>query len=215
MRTFCLLLALAGAPALAAQGTTAAPANPSAGTLAGSASADTAALVIGNEAVLVFRSKVGLIVPEQRLEMARERIGLAARPGPDSVQVFTDSLGAMILLNGAPVFIVTRGRPAAGQRRWPRHAVRAPGWPPEPAGRGWGPPRRPGSVRALAIGAASVSGGDAAAPLRAPGAGPGAGAGWDGARPPRETARPDGQRRAGSLSAVGLRRVVLLSLRLA
>ena len=154
MRTFCLLLALAGAPALAAQDTTAAPANPSAGTLAGSASADTAALVIGNEAVLVFRSKVGLIVPEQRLEMARERIGLAARPGPDSVQVFTDSLGAMILLNGAPVFIVTPGDLPPGLTMAPA------AYASEVASRlrtGLDAAEEARSVRSLAIGVASAT----------------------------------------------------------
>jgi small-conductance mechanosensitive channel len=107
MRTLCLLLALAGAPALAAQDSAAAPANPSAGPLAGSAAADTASLIIGDQTVQVFRGGVGQVGAARRAEMAAERIAMAARPGPDSVRVITDSLGAIILLNGVPVFVVT------------------------------------------------------------------------------------------------------------
>jgi small-conductance mechanosensitive channel len=108
MRALLFMLCLATAAPLQAQDTRA-PAPAAWDSALTTPSPDTAALVIGNQTVHVFRTRLGLVVPEQRAEMAGERIRLAARPGPDSVQVITDSLGAIILLNGVPVFAVMPG----------------------------------------------------------------------------------------------------------
>jgi small-conductance mechanosensitive channel len=106
MRAFLFILSLATAAPLLAQDSTA-PTPAARDSALTTVAPDTATLVIGNQAVSVFRGRVGHIGPGQRVEMAAERIGMAARPGLDSVRVITDSLGAIILLNGVPVFVVT------------------------------------------------------------------------------------------------------------
>jgi len=153
MRVLPLLLSLATAAPLLAQDTTAARAAALDSALT-APRPDTAALVIGNQTVHVFRSKVGLIGPEDRAESAAERVRLAARPGPDSLQVITDTLGAIILMNGAPVFIVTPGDYPPGER------IPRAEYVSQVVSRletGLNAAEEARSVRALAIGVASVA----------------------------------------------------------
>jgi len=153
MRALSLFLILAGAPpALAAQSSPAAP-SPAMPGPAAAVPADTAALVIGNQTVHVFRSKVGLVGPERRMELAAERIRLAARLGPDSLQVIIDTLGAIILMNGAPVFIVTPGDYPPGELISPADYISQV---VSRLGTGLNAAEEARSVRALAIGGASV-----------------------------------------------------------
>jgi small-conductance mechanosensitive channel len=104
MRALSLVLSLAFALPLGAQ--EAAPpalAGVPASVVAG---ADTAVLSIGNRTVYVFRSPVGRVSPAERAEMALDRIKRAQHLGSDSVRVIRDTLGAIIMLNDAPVFVV-------------------------------------------------------------------------------------------------------------
>jgi len=148
MRALLLLLSVLASAPLAAQ-TTPGAAGPSR-----AARPDTAALVVGNRTVHVFRSNVGVLGADDRRELALDRIHRAARPGADSVMALDDSLGTVIMLNGVPVFMVTvadlppgtelpRGTYVLGVLSSLREGLEAA--------------EEAGSVRALAIGAASVA----------------------------------------------------------
>ncbi len=152
---------------------------------------DTAALVIGNQTVHVFRGQVGQIGPEQRVEMAAERVGMAARPGPDSVRVITDSLGAIILLNEVPVFIVMAADLPPGLGVLPR--LRLCGGFPTPHGARC---RRGSRKRAGHRDRGRFRGGGHAAPhLRPPAAGARTVVAGDERASPDDS-RPEDQRRA-------------------
>jgi small-conductance mechanosensitive channel len=110
MRALSLLLSLAGAASLAAQqpGTTGpAPANAPEASGAAAAKADSATLTIGNRQVFVFRVPLGAFSAADRAEMAGDRIRRAHRAGADSVRVVRDTVGAIVMLNNAPVFVIT------------------------------------------------------------------------------------------------------------
>lgn len=104
MRALSLVLSLASALPLGAQ--EAAPPAPAGVPASVVAGADTAVLSIGNRTVYVFRAPVGRFSPADRADMALDRIKRAQRPGIDSVRVIRDTLGAIIMLNDAPVFVV-------------------------------------------------------------------------------------------------------------
>ncbi len=107
MRAFLLALSLpiavpAGAqqPAQSGPGSSLVPETVTVG-------ADSAVLSIGNRTVFVFRADFGQLRAADRADMALDRIKRAQRPGDDSVRAIRDSLGAIIMLNDAPVFVVT------------------------------------------------------------------------------------------------------------
>jgi len=153
MRALLLILSLVTAAPLLAQDSAAVAASARDSALT-TAPPDTAALVIGNQTVHVFRGKVGQIGPVQRVEMAAERVRMAARPGPDSVRVITDSLGAIILLNEVPVFIVMPADYPPGLGVPPSAYVSAV---VSRLRMGLDAAEEAGSVRAIAIGVGSVA----------------------------------------------------------
>jgi small-conductance mechanosensitive channel len=145
MRTCLVVLGLLGATPLLAQ--EAAPA-------AAPAAPDTAVLSIGNRTVFVFRARAGNLTPRDREELARDRIRRARRPGADSIRVFRDSLGAMVLLNDAPVFVVSeRDLPGATTAGMDSAAVEVVGRLRE----GLEAAEEASSVRALAVGAGQAA----------------------------------------------------------
>jgi len=151
MRAPILLLLAVAAPLVAQAPPSPAP-TPTAGSPAES-QADTAALIVGDQTVYVFRASVGTISPEVRAHMAGDRIRVAARPGPDSIRVLNDSLGAVIILNNVPVFVVTPidlppGAETASATYVPAVVERLR--------RGLNTAEEATSVRALAVGAVSV-----------------------------------------------------------
>lgn len=106
MRALCLILSLVAASPSLAQDSSAVPAALPGAAPSRAGGADTAVLSVGNRAVFVFRAPAGAFSPKDRSEMALERIRRAQRPGADSVRVYRDSLGAMILLNETPAFMI-------------------------------------------------------------------------------------------------------------
>ncbi len=143
MRALLLSLTLAGAAPLQAQDS-----------VAVTPAADTAVLTVGNRTVYVFRARVGRFSPRDRADLALDRIKRAQRPGPDSLRIVKDSLGFIVMLNDSPVFVV-------GQPDMPRDSSTTPeasaGAAVTALRDGLGAAEEATSVRALAIGAASVA----------------------------------------------------------
>lgn len=116
--------------------------------------ADTAVLTVGNYKVHVFRSSLGVLGPADRVELAVDRIARAARPGADTIRSLNDSLGAVIMVNGTPVFVVTRADRPRGARSLEGAYVS------EVVSRlklGLNAAEEARSVRAIAVGAGSVA----------------------------------------------------------
>ena len=105
MRILAIGLALLAAAPLGAQEPAAPPSVPASDSVR--AIGDSAVLSIGNRTVFVFRASFGSLRAVTRAEMARDRIKHAQRVGEDSIRVVRDTLGAIIMLNDAPVFVVT------------------------------------------------------------------------------------------------------------
>lgn len=107
MRAHFLVLSLATAAPLGAQEPAASVTAPVRARESVVAGADTAALAVGNRTVFVFRAPLGTFSAADRAEMALDRIRRAQRPGVDSVRAIRDTLGAIVMLNNAPVFVVS------------------------------------------------------------------------------------------------------------
>ncbi len=153
MRALCLILSLAAAPLLGAQ--QAAPSTTGSSLVPESvaASGDSAVLSIGNRTVFVFRANYGSLKARDRAEMALDRIKRAQRAGDDSIRVVRDSLGAIIMLNDTPVFVVTPNDLSPSDPPGIEvAALRVVGQLRE----GLGAAEEALNVKALAIGAASV-----------------------------------------------------------
>lgn len=155
MRALCLILSLTTTAVLGAQQP--APAGPGPGpSLVPEqlvSSPDSAVLSVGNRTVFVFRARFGALGARDRAEMALERIKRSQRAGDDSVRIVRDTLGAIIMVNDSPVFVVT-----------PQDLPVADSLTPEVAAiavvaqlrEGLGAAEEALNVKALAIGAASV-----------------------------------------------------------
>ena len=89
----------------AAQRTPAADSAPPAGS-----AADTAALVVRNRVVMVFRARVGPVTPAERADAARRRLRAMAPEivaGTDTVAVAATAAGPMLIVGDRPIFVVT------------------------------------------------------------------------------------------------------------
>lgn len=116
--------------------------------------ADTAVLTVGNRNVYVFRTRMGVFSPSDRADMALERIKRAQRPGPDSLQIVRDTLGFIVMLNDTPVFVVAQpDLPRDSSTTAEAAAAAAVGALRD----GLGAAEEATSIRALAIGAATVA----------------------------------------------------------
>jgi len=107
MRAIIPLLSLATAAALGAQEPATSGTAPVGAQESVVAAADTATLSIGNRTIFIFRAPLGAFSAADRAEMAMDRIRRAQRPGADSLRALQDTLGAIILLNDSPVFVVS------------------------------------------------------------------------------------------------------------
>ncbi len=107
MRALCLALSILGASTAGAQDSATVRRSPSLLSESVSVGGDSAVLSVGNRTVFVFRAGVGSLKAADRAEMAMDRIKRAQRPGDDSIRVIRDTLGAIILVNNTPVFVVT------------------------------------------------------------------------------------------------------------
>ena len=68
---------------------------------------DTAVLRVGTRKIVTFRSALGAATATERAATAAQRIASAIRAGADSVAIRATPDGALVLLAGAPVFVVT------------------------------------------------------------------------------------------------------------
>ena len=153
MRAPLLTLALLGATPLGAQ-EAAPPAAAAVPASAPRADGDTAVLSIGNRQVYVFRARVGAFTAKDRAELALDRIKRAQRPGEDSLRTIRDTLGYIVMLNGAPVFIVSELDQLAGS---PVTLEEAASQVQALLREGLGAAEEATSLRALAIGAGQVA----------------------------------------------------------
>ena len=103
MRALSLILTLVGASSLGAQEF---PGSAPARDSVMAVRQDSAVLSVGNRDVYVFRASVGAFSPADRAEMALQRIRRAQRQGLDSLWTIRDTLGLIVMLNDAPVFVV-------------------------------------------------------------------------------------------------------------
>lgn len=107
MRALSLILSLSAAVSLAAQEPARPAPAPTVVPEAVETIGDTAVLSVGNRKVFVFRARLGVFTTRDRADMAMDRIKRAQHAGDDSVRVIRDSVGAIIMLNDTPVFVVT------------------------------------------------------------------------------------------------------------
>lgn len=151
MRAILLTVGLLSASPLAAQ--VQAPARSPADSPAAVAP-DSSVLSLGNRNVFVFRAPMGALTPLDRAELALQRIRRAQRPGADTVRIARDSVGAVVVLNNTPIFLVTvPDLPRASDSTLEQHAAAVV----DRLYQGLMADEEATSLKALAIGAAAVA----------------------------------------------------------
>jgi small-conductance mechanosensitive channel len=70
---------------------------------------DSALLFVENRLVAVYRGRVGLMSPADRVAVSARRIEVAFRPDSNVVTVQYDTVGTLVLVNGRAVVLVTPG----------------------------------------------------------------------------------------------------------